>query len=118
MKQIAVLFIALAITADAQTLTVTKTAYESFDCSVDFTQVMGADTMTLASVTATSKAGDATAAVIATSPVPAILPGGYIVAYRVQGGQPGAMYRISVKVVDTANGAKWEGVMFLQISNQ
>ena len=118
MRRVLLTFVMLATAVGAQTLTVTKTSYESFDCSVDFTQVIGADAMTLSSVTATSKAGDATATVIASSPAPAIMAGTAIVTYRVQGGQPGTLYRVSVKVIDATNGAQWEGVMLLQISTQ
>lgn len=57
-------------------LTYQKTAYEAVDLAVDFAQVLGADTMALASVTAINaqNSADVTATVIAASPAPAIIP--------------------------------------------
>jgi hypothetical protein len=98
-------------------LTITKTPAEIIPCSMDFTQVVGMDTMVLTSVTASNvrTSADATPAIIAASPVPAIVGSTDVVSFNVQGGQVNGQYRISVKVSDTTSGALYEGVMILNV---
>lgn len=101
-------------------LTVNKTAFESFTCSMDFTQVIGSDGLTIVSVTATNiKTGaNTTAIVISTSPAPSVLPGTDKVAFRVQSGTVGDTHQISVKISDNSNGQQFEGNMQLTIASE
>lgn len=99
-------------------LTVSKTAFESFNLSVDFTQVIGADGMTLNGVTAVNAANhqSSTTQIIAPSPSPSITPSTDVVVFRVQGGVLSQTHLISVEVTDATNGSQYEGQIILTIS--
>jgi hypothetical protein len=99
-------------------LTITKTPYEQFDCSMDFVQVIGTDAMTLDAVAAANVNGvDTSSDMISSSPVPAIVSGTKKVVFRVKGGRNGETHRISIKVVNSVSGEKFEGVMMLKIAS-
>ena len=89
-------------------LSITKTPFEAFTCSMDFTPVIGTDGITLISVTATNGL-DATSVIIASSPAPAIIPSTDKISFRIQGGRAGETYIVSVKVADSMTGDKFEG---------
>jgi hypothetical protein len=117
MKKLACLLLCFVLHAEVL-LTLEKTPYEAFTCSFDFTAVIGTDAMTLVSVTATAVNGtDVSNIIIASSPVPAIIPSTDKVAFRIQNGSLGATYKISVKVIDSVNGQQFEGLMNLMIGN-
>lgn len=123
LSRLAKIFVTLFVTGlvyGQALLTITKTPYEQFNCSMDFVQKTPAITLgnlVLVSVTAATTAGvDATAALIAASPVPAVVPGTLKVAYRVKGGVVGTVYRISVKTTDSSTGELFEGVMFISVT--
>jgi hypothetical protein len=91
-------------------LSFTKTPFEAFPCSMDFTQAVGSDAMTIVSVTAvdTRTSGNATAMLIGT-PAPAITVDTDVVVFTVQGGVNGEVYQVSVKVQDSVTGFQYQG---------
>jgi hypothetical protein len=99
-------------------LSITKTPYEAFTITMDFTQVIGTDGMTLSSVTAVTSTTnvDVSSMIIAASPVPAVVPSTDKVAFRIQGGAVNSTYRVSAKVVDAVNGQQYEGQILLTIT--
>lgn len=101
-------------------LSLNKTSYETFDCSVDFTQVIGMDGLTLQSVTAKNAMSglDTTGLIVAASPAPAVISMTDQVGFRVKGGVTLQTYYISIKVRDSMNGAEWEGIATLTIGAQ
>ena len=173
----------------ADTLTINKTPYEQFDCSVDFTPVIGSGGATLLSVTSVNlqTGADSSSTIIAASPAPGVVPGTFaitgaswsnsietvtigthgikpgqhisvagaspasydifdgtvtavtpdsvsfanpqnpgayssggnvlanLVSFRVQNGANGEVHQVSVKVTDSTNGQKWEGLITLRI---
>jgi hypothetical protein len=121
MKRIVIALLMLALpSSPANLLTIQKTAYESFNCGVDFTQVIGGDGTTLVSVTAVSGAAgaggsDSTSAIIASSPVPDVVGSTDVVSFRVQGGAAQQTYTISVKVMDNVSGELYEGQITLKV---
>ena len=97
-----------------------KTPYEAFDLQVDFTPVIGTDGVTLVSVTAANVANgqDSTSQMIAASPIPAVVGSTDVVGFRVQGGVVNQTHSVSVKITDTATGAKYEGTLLVRVVAQ
>lgn len=115
MKRVLILFLFVALAFGQAVLSVTKTPYEEFDCSMDFAAVIGMNGMTLDTVKANLGDTDTTSSIIASSPIPAIVGSTQTVAFRVKGGANGETHRIGVRVVDATTGEKYEGVMLLRI---
>ena len=100
-------------------LTITKTPYEVFSCSVDFSQAVGSSNIALAGVTAKDASGnDASVTIIAANPIPAVVPSTSKVAFSIQGGTPGISYTASVKVTNSATGEQFEGTIVIRIAPQ
>lgn len=99
----------------ASLLSIQKTPYEAFNCSIDFTQVIGADGLTINAVVSTdlNSGADTTATVIAASPAPAIQ--GDTVIFRVQGGANGQSHLVGVRVTDNVTGEQFEGQITVKI---
>ena len=100
-------------------LSVTKTPYESFTCSIDFTALAGSDGIVLDAVIATNvqTGADATPVIVAASPVPAVVGSSDVVAFRVQGGANGQSYLIGARVADAMTGERFEGQITLVINS-
>ena len=109
--------LAISISADPL-LIITKTPFEVFNCSVDFAQAVGTDSITLVSVTSVNVAtkADSSATIIAASPTPAIVPMTDKVVFAVQGGITGETHLVSVRISDTTTGEKFEGQIRLQVN--
>ena len=95
---------------------ITKTAFESYNCGVDFSKRVGTDTISIVSVTATNAntGSDATGSVIAASPTPFI--SAKSIVFRVQGGTAGQTYLISVRVLDSTTGETFDGQIYLTVT--
>lgn len=93
-----------------------KQPFEALDCALDFQNVLaaGASIASITSVTAqdTLTGTDSTAAVLATSPPPAI--SGSQVQFRVQDGADGGRHLITVRIV-ASNGEQFESEVKLII---
>lgn len=98
-------------TESATVLTVSKTPYEQFICSVDFVQVIGSDPFTLDALVAVNRdtGQDSTALIIAPSPIPGIVPATKRVAFAIHGGASRERHVIGVRVVDSVTGERFEG---------
>lgn len=94
-----------------EVLSVNKTAFESFNLSVDFTQVIGNDGLSIVAVKSfLQPAGtETTSQIIATDPAPLVSPGTDVVVFRVQGGSKNQVHLVDVQVVDNVNGQQFEG---------
>lgn len=95
--------------------TISKTPFEKFPASWDFSAVLSqGETISLSGVTAKAFLGasDTTAQVIATSPAATVQ--GSVVTFWVQGGTVGDRHAISVKV-STSLGQQLEGTVYLEI---
>lgn len=115
----ALLLLCTALMMAQAVFTITKTPYEEFDCSFDFAAVVTSDVIVFDSIQAVvqrNQNADATATVIATSPVPAVLSGTAKVIFRVRGGNSGTTYHIGVRVHNATTGEKYEGELLLRIS--
>jgi hypothetical protein len=101
------------------TMTVTKTPFEAFNIGMDFTGQIGTDGMTLVAVVATNAItrADATAAIIAASPAPSIVPSTDQVTFRVQGGSNGQRFILGVRVSDNTTGELFEGEITLLVES-
>lgn len=106
----------IAIVSWAADGTVHKTSYESFDCSMEFS-TRAPDAITIDSVTASNSKtkADVSAAIISASPAPTVVSNTKVVL-RVQGGNVGEEYLISIKVIRPSTGEKYEGTILLHIS--
>ena len=95
-----------------------KTPTEQLTCYMDFSQVVGADGTTFQSIQIVNSATqqDSTASILASSPIPAVLPGTNKVVYRVQGGNVGDSYNVSVFVADSTTGDVYQGVRLLFVT--
>jgi hypothetical protein len=102
----------------ASVLTVNKTPFEIFICSMDFGYAVGTDAITFSGISASNiqDGSDASAITIAAAPTPALVPGTKKVAFAVQGGVSGSSYLISVRIVDTTTGEQYEGRMTLIVN--
>ena len=117
LKMIVLMFcLCFSALSTAQSLTgvllgVSKTPYEAFNISVDFTAAAGAHGITLVSVTSTNARNgtDSTNTIVATSPVPAVVGSTDVVVYRVQNGNKGEVHIVSTKVRDNVTGELYEG---------
>jgi hypothetical protein len=103
--------------ASTTELDVYKRPYEQIDLSYDFSAPAGTDTISLVSVRATNQKGtDSTSAIIATSPVPAVVPSTNKVAFRVTGGAIGDVHTIVIRVTLVTSGQALEGRITLHVS--
>ncbi len=103
----------------ASLLTVSKTPFEAFNCSVDFTPVAGADGITLIGVVSTNvqTGADTTAAIIASSPVPAVNGSTDVVVFRVQAGVAGERHVVGVRVQEKVTGEIFEGQITVAVNS-
>jgi len=101
----------------ASLLSVSKTPFESFNCSVDFTPVVGTDGITLLGVVSTNLGtnDDSSAIIIANSPAPAVVGSTDVVVFRVQGGYNRQTHLIGVRVRDNVTLEIFEGQITLVI---
>lgn len=115
-KLLALLLLLVWPCSPANVLTITKTAFEVFDLSVDFGSgapppIASGDTATLSAVSSinASTGVDSSATMIAAFPIPAFVGGTKKVVFAVQGGAARQIHTVSVKVVNVTTGEKFEG---------
>lgn len=119
MKRLMSIFVLTWIVNAAVILSVSKTPYELFVCSADFTPDVGTDNVSLISVTAKNQAtgADATSLIVAASPAPGFVGSTKVVAFAAQGGISGQSYVVSIKVLDSTTGEKFEGQIILIVKD-
>lgn len=129
MKRLIGLLIAAGVCATpASLLTIYKTPFEAFNAAVDFSQVTGADGISLVAVTATNTASgaDLTSTIIAASPAPAVASAVTIngqsqactcVIIRVQGGSNNQRVLLDFQVQDNVTGERRDGQVALLVSS-
>jgi hypothetical protein len=117
-KLLAFLVIALQSAQAASLLTVGKTPFEAFNCSVDFTAVAGTDGITLIGVVAkqVQGGGTVTSTLIAASPPPAVVGMTDVVVFRIQAGTSGQNYTVGVRVQDKVTSEIFEGVITVAVN--
>jgi hypothetical protein len=89
-----------------------KTPYELKLLSMDFTQPFGSDPFTIDAIVVAKNSDtnqDSTSSLIATVPVPAIVPDTEKVVFAVTGGNKGETHIVGVRAIDTSTGQKLEG---------
>ncbi len=117
MKRLVVLLVFIASAWPASLLTVAKTPFEAFNCSIDFTSVAGTDGITLIGVVSTNfdNGTDSTAAIIAASPVPGVVGSTDVVVFRIQNGSATETHIVGVRVQDKVTGEIFEGQLTVAI---
>lgn len=120
MKRTLIALLCIALPASPSSLlTVGKTPFEAFNCSVDFTPVAGADGITLIRVVSTNlQTGvDSTSEVIAVSPAPSVVGSTDVVTFRVQGGINRETHIVGARVQDNVTGEIFEGQITVTVSS-
>ena len=117
----ALLVVLLCVTCSAQVnlqtlLTIPKLPADQFDCSIDFINVVGSNSITINSVTAVNQQNnaDATSLIIASVPSPSVLRN-TVATFRVKSGVSGQRYIVKVIVANVSTGEIFDGQMTIAV---